>query len=276
MFRIHKIYHDEEKEILVLKAVMDSIKSMVNHELFTLYHNDPNSQIMFETSIHQKYFNIILVDFLSARILDENKCLEALQVIIKNPKFNPNVQSLKQAVESFQQWLGQEVNWELFNETRKLWFPSINQEVELKITRNEYICICGNIAKHNPQALTRQAKTIKKIFKNSGVEIQKNQGLLAMEEFYEQFHDDIFLYHSSMIAEFLNNVLWAIHEYLQPLYTKSKKPFFKNGEFFCHYEYPSEIKDDYVKTIFYNLMNDVSSKPCMVRFKVNEYLKTRY
>ncbi len=273
MFMTCKMYNDDEKEILVLKAVMDSIGSMVNHEVITLYHNDPHSEIRFETSIHQKYFNIILVDFLSTPILDKKKCLSALQVIINNPKYNPNTQPLKQAVESFQEWLNQKINWELFDETRKLWFPSINQEVELKITRNEYICICGNIVKHNPQALTRQAKTIKEIFEKSGVKIKLNQVLLAMEEFSEQFHDQMFNYHSSMIAEFLNNILWAIHEYLQPSYEKSNKSYWENGEFFQRYECPDSIKDDYIKEIFWNLINDLRSKPYMVRFKVSEHRK---
>ena len=54
-----------EQEIIILKAVKELIDSMVNFELMSLVGDDPDSNILFKSSIHQKLFNIILVDFLS-------------------------------------------------------------------------------------------------------------------------------------------------------------------------------------------------------------------
>jgi hypothetical protein len=34
-----------------------------------------------------------------------------------------------------------------------------------------------------------------------------------LDDFYERFHKDILNYHSSTIAEFLNNIRWGIYEY---------------------------------------------------------------
>ena len=39
---------------------------------------------------------------------------------------------------------------------------------------------------------------------------------LALDDFAAWFHDDVLDYHASQIAEFLNNIRWAVYEYLQP------------------------------------------------------------
>ena len=54
-----------EKEVVYLKAIAEMIDAMVNHEVFDLLGADPNSQVLFRTTTHQQYFNIILVDLLS-------------------------------------------------------------------------------------------------------------------------------------------------------------------------------------------------------------------
>ena len=137
--------------------------------------------------------------------------MEALQTISSSPQHGTNINPLKNATEKFQEWLDQDVQFECNGETQQLWFPSINQGVALKIKCHEFICICGNIPKHNPLALDRQAKTIRDIFERSGVAIEQTQALPITGEFYEQFHDNLFNYHGSSIAEFLNIIRWAIY-----------------------------------------------------------------
>jgi hypothetical protein len=184
----------DEKEILLLKALIETIDSMVNHSVFKLYHKDPHSSICFLTRIHQQYFNILLTDFLSLETFKscEADVFEQLQQVCKDHRFYENVYYLEKAAREFQEWLNQDVEFEHGGETRKLWFPSIEQEIALKITRKEFIKICGNISKHNPMGLNRQAKTISKIFKRNDIEIALTDALLIMGEFYEQFHDDLF------------------------------------------------------------------------------------
>ena len=56
---------DIEEEVVFLKAIKEIIDSMVNFAMLTLHGSDPDASVLFETSIHQRFFNIILVDFLS-------------------------------------------------------------------------------------------------------------------------------------------------------------------------------------------------------------------
>lgn len=265
-----------EKEVLILQAAIESIKSSVNHSMFKL-HSD--GLILFNTGIHQKYFNILLLDFLKLKIfkVDEN-CIKALQMVSNNPQYNQDVSYLKDAVCGFEGWLYQEVKFEHEGEVRKLWFPSINCNIALKITRIEFIEVCGNISKHNPLGLERQAKLIQKIFEKNDVSIEITDSILLMEEFYQQFHDDLLNYHSSTIAEFLNNIWWAIYEYLQPLYIKCISSHWDEQLHLDRYEYiyPDNIKNSYIKSLFWDLMNNVRSKPYIQRFAVNKYLKMRY
>jgi hypothetical protein len=57
--------------------------------------------------------------------------------------------------------------------------------------------------------------------------VKTHDALLIMEEFYNQFHNDLFNYHISTIVELLNNLRWAIYEYLQPIYSQSTEFFWK-------------------------------------------------
>jgi len=269
----------EEKEVLVLKATLEPINSMVNYTMLDLHHSDPDSSILFKTETHQKYFNILLLDFLMSKIYKMGKtCIESLKAILVDHHYNQKIEPLKKAVDDFDAWLEQEVEFEKDGETRKLWFPTIDCNIALKIKRKEFIEICGNISKHNPLTLNVQAGLIREIFRNNNVAIELTQALLVMEEFYEQFHNDLLNYHGSAIAEFLNNIRWGIYEYLQPLYKLCVKPYWderlKINSY--RYDYPADIKNSYIQQIFWDLMDDVRSKPYMPKFVVTKYPKMSY
>jgi hypothetical protein len=103
------------KEVIFLKAITELIDDMVNHEIFTLFHNDPESELRFKSMTHQKYFNIILLDFLSCsdkKVLGEQSSyLGSLQNICNSPNFNQNnsINSLMKSTKEFIGWLKKEV-----------------------------------------------------------------------------------------------------------------------------------------------------------------------
>src|SRR2546423_3051817 len=122
-------FTEGETEILILKAIVDSIDDMVNNEILSVHHNDPYSEVRFKSITAQQYFNILLLDLLNSRIrilqVDEN-CLNALQKRIYNLQFGTAFELLKNTNTDFFKWLESEVNFENNNQIRKLWFPSIN------------------------------------------------------------------------------------------------------------------------------------------------------
>jgi hypothetical protein len=269
----------EEKEILALKATWEAVNTMVNYEVLSLSHKDPESEIRFNTPTHAKYFNIMLLDFLHSRIFGLNKnCMQSLQDVLRTSAFNEDISSLTDVVGAFNDWLEAGIELEHDGEARAFWFPSVEQDIRLQIKRVEFIKICGNISKHNILGLDRQAKTMGRILKRNEVDIELTQALLIMEEFYEQFHRNILMYHSSVIAEFWNNLLWAIYEYLRPLYMQSVEWYWDEPHRLraYRYDFPDKITNSYVRQIFWGLMNDVRSEPYMPRFAVTRYLKMRY
>jgi hypothetical protein len=268
-----------EKEILVLKAALEAINSIVNYSVLDFNHRDPDSSLLPKTGIHQKYFGILLVDFLKLRVFMVNEdCLESLRAITTSPQFKGNVLFFRNSINEFIQWLDSDVEFEKDGETRALWFPTIDCNIALRITRREFIEVCGNISKHNLLGLDRQARVIQKIFEKNNVSIELTDSLLTMEEFYEQFHNDLFNYHISAICEFLNNIRLGIFEYLQPLYNENLKPYYNEHLKMpsYRYAYPDTIANPYVRKIFWDLMNDIRSGAYMPKFIVNKYLKMRY
>ncbi len=97
----------------------------------------------------------------------------------------------------------------------------------------------------------------------------------SLEDFYERFHTDIFNYHGSTIAEFLNEIRWGIHEYLLPEFRRSYSP--RGGDPPRYeYLYPDDVSTELGKALYWDLMNRIRGRPCLERFQVTRYLKQRY
>jgi len=277
-------FNETEQEIIVLKAIWDMIDEMVNYEIFEKRHGTKDTQLSFSSRTHQKFFNIQLVDFLSrpkaglfnlpsatGKVSETDKSyLYFLEAVCKKPNLGKEeVNAISEPVAEFKDWLETECCVE------KVWFPSIDTETDIKVKRVSFIKICGNISKHNFTRLDEDASAIKKILSDNKVKIEQNDAYLLLSEFYEWFHDDIFSYHSSAIAEFLNNLRWGIYEYLQPEFHRS---FVREGQdsIQYHFTFPDRCTHSFAKAMYWDLMNLVRSEPYMPKFEVTRFLKMRY
>ena len=113
------------------------------------------------------------------------------------------------------------------------------------------------------------------ILKSNGNNISLDEGYLVIPEFYDWFHEHVLNYHSSAIAEFLNNMRWGIYEYLKPEFDRS---FTKDdpASIAYRYIYPSDCSNPVIRTMYWDLMNSVRTEPYVPRFEVTKYLKMRY
>lgn len=265
---------DIEEEVILLKAIKELIDSMVNFELLDLYGSDPDSSISFKSTTHQRFFNIILVDFLSQTdkkaFIKQTSYLGALRKISKNPNFDikGSVTLLSEATHEFVDWLEQKVEIQT-------WLASIDTKTTLKISRVAFLKRCGDISKHNFLRAIGVAEELKNSLFESGVSIELDDALLALSDFYERFHTDILSYHAGTIAQFLNNIRWGIYEYLQPefqrsiVWESSDPPQYR-------YSYPEGITAKFAKECYWGIMNEVRIPPSVRRFQVTKWLKLRY
>ncbi len=265
-----------ETEVVLLEGrKRKSSDLIVNSEILEIMGQDPDSEIRFPTSTHQRFFNIVLVDFLSATDKDkrapirQTSYLAGLRSIAERPAFNidNSIGSLRLATADFVNWLKKEV--EIVT-----WLPSIEIEAPLKLSRLSFLKMCGNISKHNFLRAIGVAEDLRDVLAKSGKPVQLEEALLALADFYERFHVDILNYHSSTIAEFLNNIRWGIYEYLQPEFKRSVREAGDPPK--CRYTYPDEVAAQLAKECYWNLMDEVREPPYMRRFRVTEYLKRRY
>lgn len=210
------------------------------------------------------------MDFLSpidANIIGEkSSCLDLLSNIFLNQKLGSieSVEKLKEFTGKLQNWIKTEINIEK-------WFPDIDMECDLILSRKDILYICSNISKHNLGRLYTIAGKIRKIFRRSNVEVSLDDSLLLIYNFYEHFNDDVLNYHGSNIAEMLNNILWGIYGYLQlefegMLQKKQSKPFI----------YPNNLKLKFAKECYWDLMSFFRTKPHIGKFRATKYLKMRY
>lgn len=174
--------NEAEDEVVLLKAVKELVDSIVNLEVLNVTENDPESEIRFHTMTHQKYFNIVLVDFLSVTDkrapIGQTTYLNGLRTISERPQFNvkDSVLSLRTATAEFVNWLEQEIE-------ASTWFPSINLQATLILSRLEFLKISGNICKHNFLRSLGLADNVRSIFERSGYVITPEETLLALADF---------------------------------------------------------------------------------------------
>ena len=263
-----------EEEVAFLKATLDAINSMVNFEVLSLHGIDPDSSILFATRTHQQFFNIALVDFLSRTDkkapVKQTSYLGALRQIAENPAFsvNDSVAALRANTSDFVAWLEAEI-------TVDVWFPSLELQMPLRVSRLQYIKMTGDLSKHNLLRSVGVAKDLQCLLAAQGVPVELEAALLALDNFYEWFHDHVLNYHGSTIAEYLNNIRWGIHEYLRPEFNRSivwesrEPPMYK-------FTYPVAVTSRFGQENYWALMNLVRAEPYMRKFQVTKWRKLRY
>lgn len=280
-------YTDLEREVIVLKAVTDLIDDMVNYEIFEQIRSTRDMNLNFRSMTHKRLFNVLLVDLLSKPMNDDfglaafsqnaqgsaGTFLYYLRLICASPSLYdtdaaPSA-ALADPVEIFATWLDAECQVE------KVWLPSINIETTIRVPRIQFIKFCGDFAKHSFPRMSINAVRLKRILAKNGHRISIEQAYMAMPDFYQWFHADIFGYHSSAIAEFLNNIRLGIFEYLTPEFSRSyKKPDASSIAY--EFDIPDGCNSDLARSMYWELMNWARSAPYMPRFEVTEYLKMRY
>lgn len=119
---------------------------------------------------------------------------------------------------------------------------------------------------------------IRALLAASGHAVSEQEAYLAVENFFEWFHDDIFIYHSSYIAEFLNNIRWAIFDYLRPEFARSWHLTERATPDFpiYAYRYPDGCTEPVARAMYWDVMNCVRGRPWMHRFIVSDSFKQRY
>lgn len=263
-----------EREVVILDATYQLIDSVVNHEVLLLGTEDPTT-ILFKSLTHGKYFNIVLVDLLSQTdrngLVQPVSYLRALHDIAENPAFDVDnsVASLRESCQQFRAWLEGECTIE------RVWLPSVQTEADLTLTRLELVKIAGNICRHNVLRAVGISSDVRKLLLKNGVAITPDQALLALSDLYDWLHTDVFHYHSSTIAECLNNLRWGIYSYLQPQFHASIVWDEANLPMYT-YEMPKGIEGEYARSCYWDLMNGVRQPPSMRQFTVDPMLKRRY
>ena len=269
--------NQHEHEVIILNAVCSLIDEMNNRAMFKLY----DSSIIFHTAAHTKLFNILLVDFLSkihgSKLLSNlekpdnisnvrnNSYLYYLLNICASPSLGGDISEFESACNIFAEWLDD------FFMLEKVWFPSIDLQIDIKVKRFDALKHTGNIAKHN---FTRLEHTVSKV-REILIENECNptptleECYLVLPEFQDWFHTHAFVALSSAISEQLNNIRWGIHHYLTDEYRRAYRPEYHAALHFQSYTFdvPKEISHPFARTSYWELMNSARREPILPKYQ---------
>ncbi|WP_233847944.1 hypothetical protein [Paraburkholderia sp. HD33-4] len=280
-------FNDLEQEAIVLLAAWDMLSGLVNYSFFKKLKRTTDVLLLFANANDRRLFNILLGDFLSqpnerggnksylslpqppkAGRPTDYTFLFYLRQICASPHLGTQVECITKPLDALSPWLEDECLVE------KVWFGEIDVEADIRIERIRYIKICGDIAKHNFSRLQSNVEKIIQTLRKSGVEIDAEAGFKALPGFYEWFHENIFVYHSSHIAQMLNDLLWGIYLYLTPEFQRS----YQEGprDLAYSYQYPAGCNHSFARSAYWSLMNHVRRGPYLPRFAVDPSLKSEY
>lgn len=283
--------NDIERETIILNSAWKMIDGMANWTMFVQVDLHEPTNLMFRDREHAKIFVIQLGDFLAQvrayrdqptplglRAVPPSACpadrtfLYHLRQVCARPQLGASAAGLREHVEAFAEWLEKTMI------APNVWLPDIEVEVDLRIARYRYLKMCADIAKHHLGRLSINVGYLQKLLKQADRDINEQEAYLAVENFFEWFFDSIFLYHSSQIAEFLNNIRWAIFDYLQAEFQRSYHLVGDATPDFHRYSYhvPEDIAEPIARAMYWELMNRVHRKPLMPRFVIHEIHKRHY
>lgn len=268
---------------MALLAMLLQIDDMVNYAIFEPFGKRFDTNLMFRNHASRRLFNILLVDFLSlpsqkgplrlgtlqGTSAGDRSYLTFLSTICAAPQLGKNVVELGDLLRRFIAWLDFEAVIE------NMWLGEISVEANVRARRFELLKISGNIGKHNFSRLHVDIRKIVKIYERSGVKISENDAYKSINSIYEWLFDDFFVYHSSTIAEFLNEIRLAIHNYLKEEFKRSHH-FPAGEEIIYRYRYPPGCDDELARAMYWDLMNIVRRGPIFSKFTVTQSLKNRY
>jgi hypothetical protein len=283
--------NDTEREVIILNSAWEMIDEMVNWAMFVKNECTEPTHLLLTNRAFSRLFIIFLGDFLSEVKAYNGKpalglskpapngappsdktFLFHIRQVCTNPKLGTDSTRLSQAVDAFAEWLESEFTAQSVN------LSAIGFVEDLRITRIQYIQMCGDIAKHNLARLEKRVNDLCKLLKVKKPSVSEQDAYLAVEGFFEWFQGNIFIYHSSQIAEFLNNIRWSIYEYLQPEFQRSwHQPDNWATDFPAYaYHVPPNVTEPLTRAMYWNLMNRARLRPIVPRFVICETSKRRY
>ncbi|MCP4165926.1 MAG: hypothetical protein GY759_08535 [Chloroflexi bacterium] len=278
-----------ERETIILNAVCHLIDDMLNRSMLVEEWSSDWSNIMFRTDAHARLFNILLGDFLSIPNPKKGGALpfglpppptdgngsnrtylHFLKTVSDDPQLGPASYQLTDAVYAFASWL----EGNTFIE--KVWFSSMDLELDMTVQRIKALKMTGDIGKHNFTRLEGVVKGFQSTMEANGHAKPIEECYLALPEFQDWFYRHAFAYQSSQIAEFLSSIIWEIHLYLKPEYDRSTKFWFDEKMKIQMYKFetPTGLNDTFAKAMHWDLMNMVQRGPFLPRFIAGANMKT--
>lgn len=265
--------HAIERESIGLCICIEALNNIANYSLVDLreVNKYPGEyEVYFHDYAHKYLFLVRALDFVKEKgdtglTGVQGSCLDVLRHACSTASFDKDgsISPLFTAVQDIDDWLN-------YRSPMKFWLPDLDIDAELNVSRLELLHISGNYSKHNLSRLTAVSKNFHRILKSNGYEVELESIPFAIDYFCEHLNENYFIYYCTWMTELLNNLRWAIYDYLHPAFLES---CIKINEFHYTYEFPDEITSETSQKWFWGMMNGVLTQPIFPRIKAAHYLK---
>lgn len=278
-------FSSAEREAILLKAVWDMIDDMVNLSIFHTPTSGRPTNLIFRSAAQKRLFAILLADVLSrpketafpfaftSSGLPEKETdrtyLHYLEGISRNPRLGLDSSGLAAATTAFADWL----NGECY--CPEVWIGELDLKFDMRVSRIWLLKVVGDLNKHNFSRLDVRVRQVRQMLDRHGHSFDEGLVYRALPELRHWFYVDIFSYHASTLAEFLNQLRRALFGYLRPEYERA----YRRGDRFegdYRFDIPTDIQAPLAVGMYWELMNLMRSGLDFPDFIISPLLKNHY
>lgn len=267
------------QEAVGLCVAIGALRDLVNHSLMDFRHlseSPGETEVVFKSSPHRDLFYIRLLDFVLEKgggdlFGEARSCLTVLERTGANPLLSApmHAQGLSEAASALRAWLDHVIN-------PRLWLSSVGISVRLSVSRIALLRIIGNQAKHNAGRLTGVSKDVQRLLSDQGHSVSLAQIPFVLEDFRDHLGENIFIYYGTWIAQLVNDLAWAIHHYIEPVYRERIVKV--DGALPGMYRFdplPGVSPGSPEHMWFHKLLNEARTLPYVQPFRTPSYLKKK-
>lgn len=241
------IQSEADLEIVLLHENHELLATMIGPELYGIYGERPDQEILFHNSSSFAYFLVLIVELFaegSRAALIEGKNLnislfEGMKRFVSNHPEEASQSGLTKTTAELEAWL-------MDTPTFDFWCGEIEQQITFPLKNRQLINFCSNGTKHSLVRLNLLFGRLQRHLVAAGYIVTAQELVPVLDAFLEEAKDRMY-YHATYIIELLGNYFLAINEIIWMRWQENPTNRVRD----------MDVPTGYTSDVFANLYGDV-------------------
>ena len=215
------IQSEADLEIVLLHENYDLLATIIGPELYAIYGERPDQEILFHNSSSFAYFLILVVELFaegSRAAFIEGKSVnislfDGMKRFRNNYPQEASESRLVEAIAELETWLEDTPAFDF-------WCGEVWKQITFPLENRQLINFCANATKHSIVKLNVLFEKLQRHLMQAGYEVTAQELVPVLKDFLEEAENRL-LYHATYIIELLGKYFLAINEVISARWEKN-------------------------------------------------------